>query len=296
MGTSKYLNDSSGFREKVGRMHMETNETILTRDVVIIESQKVPGSVKSLRVDCDKVAVSHFIVNKDSAGAVLVLPFEKALSVGDAFVTVQKRDDFLPSNDAYSNKVIQDGYKLVKEEVFSKTGNKLGAVKSFEFETIYGRITSLTLEDGTCYSSDAIVFFSTDFIFVDDGALTSAELRLVEEAKDEVVEEVEDPTVSVTLVDEVAEEAAEVVAEVAEEVEVALEAAVEVAAEPEDDDDATISDEEILQFLIGTTLQADVESEDGLFKAVKGSVLTRQTILEAAKHDAILLLTINVEV
>jgi hypothetical protein len=39
-----------------------------------------------------------------------------------------------------------------------------------------------------------------------------------------------------------------------------------------------------------------VVSEDGGFKAEKGTVLTEELIAQAAEHDALLLLTINIEV
>ncbi len=47
---------------------METNETILTREVVVIDSHKKLGSIKALRVDCDTLAVSHYLVNNERTG------------------------------------------------------------------------------------------------------------------------------------------------------------------------------------------------------------------------------------
>jgi len=256
---------------------METNETILTREVVVIDSHKKLGSVKALRVDCDAMAVSHYVVNNDSTGSTLVLPFEKALAVGDTFMTVQNRDDFLASNDAYSNKVLQDGYVLLKEAVFTKTGNKLSPVKGFEFDTVQGAITKIELEDGTSFTANALMFFSPEFVFIDDGAPTAAEIRSKGGAPVAPQAPVGQPVAA---------------------------AAAAPAGQPQEDnapdapapEDGTVSDEEIMDFLVGATLQADVASEDGEFKALKGVVLTREIIVEAAEHDAILQLTINVEV
>ena len=252
-------------------MYMETNETILTRDVVVIDSHKKMGSVRALRVDCDAMAVSHYLVNNDSTGSALVLPFEKALAVGDTFITVQNRDDFLAVNDAYSNKVTQEGYALLGAPVFTKTGNRLEPVKSFEFDTVHGTVTRIFLNDGASYASQTFLFFTPEFVFIDDGAPTAAEIRSGSAATGSAEATLPPPT---------------------------GEAVVEVFASPEPDasEESTITDEEIVDFLIGATLQADVESEDGQFKVSKGTELTREHILQAADHDAILLLTINVAV
>lgn len=52
--------------------------------------------------------------------------------------------------------------------------------------------------------------------------------------------------------------------------------------------------EESKQFLLGKTLQNDVGSDDGEFFAAKGTVLTLEVLDEAERHDAILLMTLNV--
>ena len=305
---------------------METNETILTRQVVVIDSQKILGSIKALRVDADKRAVSHYIVNNESTGSLLALPFENAIAVGDTYLTVQNREDFLASNDSESNKVLQDGYVLLEEKVFSKTGNDLGTVKSFEFDPARGTVTNLLLASEAIFDSQSFVFFSPDFVFVNDGTPTAADIRsgaeeiaAIDEAPADVValeeqaiaEEADEPVLSASPVEaDIVAEApiaaeAPVVSEASLEATAEFEAmpvveAVEAAepavfeAEPQADD--SITDEEIMEFLIGATLQADVASDDGIFMAPKGTVLTREIIVEASAHDAILLLTINVDV
>jgi len=281
---------------------METNEAILAREVVIIDTHKKLGAIKDLRVDCDKMAVCHYIVNNDSTGSTLALPFEKALAVGDTFMTVQNRNDFLAADDAVSNKIINEGYLLLKEEVYSKTGNKLGPIKGYEFDTVQGTVTKILLENGSSYTCDTFIFFSPDFVFIDDGAPTAAELR-ADSGEIPQSTAVFTPAVPTFTEESFAEpqpepapapeptfepEPAPVFATSVQE-DVVVEPAVE-------DDDSTITDDEIIDFLIGATLQADVQSEDGQFSASQGTVLTREIIINAAEHDAILLLTINVEV
>ncbi|MDR1358092.1 MAG: hypothetical protein LBJ48_01870 [Coriobacteriales bacterium] len=276
---------------------METNETILTRDIVVIDSQKKLGSVKALRIDCDTLAVSHYIVNSASTGSDLVLPFDKAIGVGDTFVTVQNRDDFLPTNNNESNMVLQEGDMILSEDVFTRTGNSLGQVKRFEFDTVHGTVTRLDLDDGTSFASDSFVFFSPEFIFVDDGSPTAGELRADAQPVEQASSVPTPQSVDIAVVESPqasTEEEAEPVDEAAETDETASEKE-EVALE-EDDEEASLSDEEIIDFLIGAELTADIETEDGEFKVLRGTILTQELIEEAAEHNALLLLTINVDV
>lgn len=265
-------------------MLMETNETILTREVVVLDTRKKLGSIQALRLDGNTMAVSHYVVNNVSTGSVLALPFEKAISVGDVFVTVQKRDDFLASNDAESNKVLQEGYALLGEEVFSKTGNRLSPVKSFEFDPIHGAITQLGLQDGTIFSAESFLFFSPDFVFVDDGAPTAAEIRAGGVTTD---------TATATSSEAASPQAALTETNVPEE---PTHTAPEALPEEETKEEEIDLDEDVLEFLVGAALLADVESENGKFQALKGTVLTYEMVRDAAKHDAVLLLTVNVEV
>ncbi len=261
---------------------METNETILTRDVVVLDSRKRMGSIKGVCVDCDTLAVSHYLVNNTSTGTTLVLPFQNALSVGDTFMTVQNRDDFLAANDAEVNNVLQNGYRLLDAETFSKTGNRLGKVVGFDFDPVGGAITRLNVSNQSSYASDAFVFFSPEFVFVDDGEPTALERRQTpgepaDVANDEdsvTVVEVEETIIVVE--DEDGEASAD-------------------DAEPADASDESQVDEEIIAFLLDATLTADVESDDGEFRVAEGTVLTREIIEEANLHDAVLLLTINVD-
>ena len=43
-------------------LKMETNESILVRNVVGLDDRRVIGKMRELRVDCDTLAVSHYIV------------------------------------------------------------------------------------------------------------------------------------------------------------------------------------------------------------------------------------------
>lgn len=52
--------------------------------------------------------------------------------------------------------------------------------------------------------------------------------------------------------------------------------------------------QESRMFLLGKTLAADVGSDDGEFFAAQGTLLTDEVLDEAERHDAILLMTLNV--
>lgn len=278
---------------------METNESILVRNVVGLDDRRIIGKMRELRVDCDTLAVSHYIVASATTTAPLVLPFDRALAVGDTFVTVQSRENFLPASDASAQALIAGGFKLVGVEVYSRTGDKLGTVASYDFDPVYGAVTAITLDDGAVFSADTFVFFAPEFVFVDNGAKTAAELRagaeVVEEAVEEAVEEIaeEEAAEAVSEVEvaaAVAVAAAEAEEEAAEEAEEAAEAAE--AAEEEAAPALSAEDAQLVELLVGTTLVDDVTSEDGAFTVKKETVLTREIVDEAIAHDALLLLTL----
>lgn len=275
---------------------METNESILTRSIVGLDDRKVLGKMRELRVDCDALAVGHYIVSSATTNAPLVLPFANVIAVGDTFATVQSREDFLPASDTQAQALIADGFALIGAEVYTRTGNKLGAVATYAFDPVFGTVTSLTLDDDTVFAAESFVFFAPEFVFVDDGAKTAAELREGGEPAAEVVvaeEVVEEPEPLFVeeeplLADDVA------LAEAEDEVVEALEEAiVEEEAEPV----VELSDEdaELVEFLIGKALTEDVASDDGVFTASRGVILTRELVEQAAAHDALLSLTMSVD-
>lgn len=273
---------------------METNESILVRNVVGLDDRRVIGKMRELRVDCDTLAVSHYIVASATTTAPLVLPFDRALAIGDTFVTVQSRENFLPASDSDAQALIAGGFKLAGVEVYSRTGDKLGTVATYEFDPVYGTVTSVVLDDGTVFAADTFVFFAPEFVFVDNGSKTAAELRAGAEAE---VEE--------TVIEEVADEAVPSEAEVATAVAMA---AVEASDEADDEESAdaeaddaeaaedgpelSAEDAQLVELLVGATLTDDVASEDGSFTVKKDTVLTREIVDEAISHDALLLLTL----
>ena len=160
---------------------METNESILTRSIVGLDERKVLGKMSSLRVDYDTQAVSHYIVMNASTNNAIALPFENAIAVGDTFITVQSYGSFVDANSPASKELVSDSNKLVGVEVYSRTGNTLGTVTTFDFDPVFGAIKSITLDNGSEFKSDAFLFFAPDFVFVDDGSKSAADLRQAED-------------------------------------------------------------------------------------------------------------------
>ena len=299
---------------------METNESVLTREAVALDDRKRLGKIKDLCVDCDTCSVSHYIIMNPTTGTGLVLAVEKLISFGDSFATVQSRSDFMPVSEE-SNELIKNGFHLVGTEVYSRAGNRLGAIESYEFDPVYGKITKIFLGKKLAFDTDNFVFFTPEFVFVDDGETTSLDVRTgtkpskkikskgkltkklspkkttkstssVNDSESEVAPE---PVAASEVVPE------EVTPEVTPEPVVAPEVKVaplpEVEPEPvsEPEEEIGVEDDELKLFLIGQKVTEDVESVDGAFKVSQGTELTQQLIDEAEKHDALLLLTMSVD-
>lgn len=250
---------------------METNESILTRSIVGLDERKVLGKMSSLRVDYDTQAVSHYIVMNASTNNAIALPFENAIAVGDTFITVQSYGSFVDANSPASKELVSDSNKLVGVEVYSRTGNTLGTVTTFDFDPVFGAIKSITLDNGSEFKSDAFLFFAPDFVFVDDGSKSAADLRQAEDNTSD------------------APAAAPASTPATQPAPAAQPAAPAANADGLSNEDALLVD-----FLIGKTLNDDVANADDTFALPKGTEITREIALDAKKHDALLLLTMSV--
>lgn len=251
---------------------METNESILTRSIVGLDERKVLGKMSSLRVDYDTQAVSHYIVLNASTNNAIALPFENAIAVGDTFVTVQSYGSFVDANSPAAKELVSDSNKLVGVEVYSRTGNTLGTITAFDFDPVFGAIKTITLDNGQEFKSDTFLFFAPDFVFVDDGSQTAADLRQSAEASNAKAP------------------AAASSAATPEAAPAPATPAPATNADGLSNEDALLAD-----FLIGKVLNDDVSNADGTFALPKGTEITREIALDAKEHDALLLLTMSVD-
>ena len=241
---------------------METNESILTRSIVGLDERKVLGKMSSLRVDYDTQAVSHYIVMNASTNNAIALPFENAIAVGDTFITVQSYGSFVDANSPASKELVSDSNKLVGVEVYSRTGNTLGTVTAFDFDPVFGAIKSITLDNGSEFKSDAFLFFAPDFVFVDDGSKSAADLRQAEDNTSD------------------APAAAPASTPATQPAPAAQPAAPAANADGLSNEDALLVD-----FLIGKTLNDDVANADDTFALPKGTEITREIALDAGGVD-----------
>ena len=168
--------------------------------------------------------------------------------------------------------LVSDANKLVGVEVYSRTGNTLGTVTAFDFDPVFGAIKSITLDNGSEFKSDAFLFFAPDFVFVDDGSKSAADLRQAEDNASD------------------APAAAPASTPATQPAPAAQPAAPAANADGLSNEDALLVD-----FLIGKTLNDDVANADDTFALPKGTEITREIALDAKKHDALLLLTMSVD-
>lgn len=197
---------------------------------------------------------------------------QNAIAVGDTFITVQSYGSFVDANSPASKELVSDANKLVGVEVYSRTGNTLGTVTAFDFDPVFGAIKSITLDNGSEFKSDAFLFFAPDFVFVDDGSKSAADLRQAEDNASD------------------APAAAPASTPATQPAPAAQPAAPAANADGLSNEDALLVD-----FLIGKTLNDDVANADDTFALPKGTEITREIALDAKKHDALLLLTMSVD-
>lgn len=133
-------------------------------------------------------------------------------------------------------------------------------------------IKSITLDNGSEFKSDAFLFFAPDFVFVDDGSKSAADLRQAEDNASD------------------APAAAPASTPATQPAPAAQPAAPAANADGLSNEDALLVD-----FLIGKTLNDDVANADDTFALPKGTEITREIALDAKKHDALLLLTMSVD-
>lgn len=114
--------------------------------------------------------------------------------------------------------------------------------------------------------------FAPDFVFVDDGSKSAADLRQAEDNTSD------------------APAAAPASTPATQPAPAAQPAAPAANADGLSNEDALLVD-----FLIGKTLNDDVANADDTFALPKGTEITREIALDAKKHDALLLLTMSVD-
>lgn len=156
-------------------------------------------------------------------------------------------------------------------EQATKDGGKQQYYVSESFR-VYYKDGVRTSRDLLSSDMDAFLFFAPDFVFVDDGSKSAADLRQAEDNTSD------------------APAAAPASTPATQPAPAAQPAAPAANADGLSNEDALLVD-----FLIGKTLNDDVANADDTFALPKGTEITREIALDAKKHDALLLLTMSVD-
>ena len=240
---------------------METNKTILLREVVSIEDKKTIGAVKDLCVDSETGKVSHYIIGDSGRGSLSILPREKAVAVGDSFITIRKDSVLLSTDNKSGKSLVDDGFRLVGTEAYSDQGNRLGSVTAFEFDAKSGAITMITLSDGSEYAAGKILFFTPRYVFVDKNGVQEVSVGSSKEPSEPAAPKAD--------------------------------SAVQAKPDLDSSDD---ENKAVRDLLVGKRVSENVVSADGRFELAKGETITEEILARAQEHDALLLLTLGVEV
>lgn len=191
--------------------------------------------------------------------------------------SAQPSEDQLPEQNAivepgYYQETIGSYEAISQSDDDERAENLRLAATAFDFDPVFGAIKSITLDNGSEFKSDAFLFFAPDFVFVDDGSKSAADLRQAEDNTSD------------------APAAAPASTPATQPAPAAQPAAPAANADGLSNEDALLVD-----FLIGKTLNDDVANADDTFALPKGTEITREIALDAKKHDALLLLTMSVD-
>jgi len=247
---------------------METNASIIGRQVIAFDDHKIIGPVQDIAVGQDSLAVDYLIITSKSTKSPLALPFDSIIAIGDSFVTVAEHNDAVSCDSTAVKSDLRNAVDLIGVPTYTKTGNKLATVDSFEFNTDTGKIERIILDDKSEYSAESYLFFTSEYVFFDDGSVTAEDVREDEDSK---ASKASKSARTKKVVKPVKEEEEEEVRKTSEE-------------------DATLK-----RWLIGQKLNDSVVSPDGEFSVEKDTVLTKELLDLAEEHDALVLLTMSID-
>ena len=150
-------------------MAMETNKTILLREVISLGSKKSLGAVWGVLVDGSTKRVGYFLISDDMLSSVSILSWKNIFGIGDSFITVYD-EHLINARSEEGKNIIFNSCRLVGLDVFSSNGDRIGAVDGFAFNTKTGLIEMIGLTNGNLFDSDSIIFVSSSYVFVNEDA------------------------------------------------------------------------------------------------------------------------------
>jgi len=228
------------------------------------------GKVDKIIVQPRAKTVVYFTVRDNT-----VVRLSDCVGVGNDCVVIRSVDSV---NKVFEEREIAEtmdfGMDLFGMRAMSSAGNIIGNVVDFDYNRRSGELGTVWFDNGSQASNANILSINKGLMFVEEAAVGTEELfeeELSGEAPGAYAEE---------------EYAGE---------------AVEAEAYPEDDEDYEGElveedyDDDPYAYLLGMTVNEDVVSDDGLFIITAGTELTEDILDEAADHDALIKIALQVD-
>jgi len=233
------------------------------------------GKVDKIIVQPRAKTVVYFTVRDNT-----VVRLSDCVGVGNDCVVIRSVDSV---NKVFEEREIAEtmdfGMDLFGMRAMSSAGNIIGNVVDFDYNRRSGELGTVWFDNGSQAANANILSINKGLMFVEESAVGTEEFieeELPEEAPAAYAEE------------EYAEE----------------EYAGEAVAEeeyPEDGEDYEADlieedyDDDPYAYLLGMTVNEDVVSDDGLFIITSGTELTEDILDEAADHDALIKIALQVD-
>ncbi len=278
---------------------MKSTNQVLGLPVMGIQEGKMVGEIVDIIASAKTKNVEQLLVSTEDSRLPLILNMSDVVSIGESFVLV-KSVEMLSKiyRDAETIKIVEEGIYLLDLGTVMGSGDEKGKIVEVEFDEKSGAISKLILDDESVYGKDDIVCLTTKFAFFGDvpglGFLTPvAETEAAAAPAQAVAAVPEVEVVAETVAAPVVETVVEAVVEPV--VETVVEPVAEPVEEPVVEEPMDEALKESISYLMGKTLNDDVASDDGSFEIKKGTVLTKELIVEAYAQDVIPILTLNVD-
>jgi len=300
---------------------METNKTILTREVVSLEDRVTVGDIKDMVVDCDHNKIGHFIVSNALEEGTSFLAFDDIIAIGDSYVTIRSKNSLIPNAGTLAEDIQKRECRLLGSEMLAESGNHYGFLKGFEFDSKTGALTKLVAFDSDPVDSQGILFLSREYIFV--GAL-----KPLENVGGPIPQPVVQQPVAAPQPVQQPVAASQPIAqprptqpqpstfgqktpEPSKPASSGFQPAKPVssapsgfvsrptpapAPQPAPAAPSADAKDDLSDLLVGTVVGEDVASKDGQFSVKKGTTITEAILADAQKHDAALLLTMSIDI
>lgn len=145
---------------------MKNASFVQNLQVVSIREGQVSGKPQSLLVNPDTKKVEYLVLKDVNADGVAMLSMQNVVSIGEDFIVINALADI---KKAYQSRVyfeaLDRGFSLLGIRVLAVSGDIMGAVTDYEFDTKTGEIHSISSDD-TTFTGEQITMITKNMIFV----------------------------------------------------------------------------------------------------------------------------------